>query len=232
MTVTARPDATAIRPTRRVAVEILVSILLGGVAPYIAYVLLRPRFAEVPSLVIGGLFPATLEVVSFIRHRRFDPVSTLNLAALGVSLGLASTGGNARFILVKESLVTGVIGLGFLVSAFFRRPAHFYLGRQFVTGNLPDRVITYNRAWDAVPYMHTVLRTTTIVWGAAFVFEVAVRIALVSRLSTTQMLVVGPIVFYSTVLAVILWTVLYARRARPRIVAMLAETEPNRRPLP
>lgn len=222
----------SVRPSRRVAAEILVSILLGGVAPYVAYVLLRPRLAEVPSLVIGGLFPATLEVVSFIRHRRFDPVGTLNLVALGVNLTLAATGGSARFLLIKESLVTGVIGLDFLASAFFPRPAHFYLGRQFVTGNLPDRVITYHRAWDAVPYMHTVLRTTTIVWGAVFVSEVAVRIALVLKLSTPEMLVAGPIVFYSMVLAVIFWTVLYARHARPRIVAMLDRAVTDRRQMP
>jgi len=221
--------ALSVRPSHRVAVEILVSILLGGVAPYVAYVVLRPHLAEVPSLVIGGLFPATLEVVSFTRHRRFDPVSTLNLVALGVNLALVATGGSARFLLIKESLVTGVIGLGFLVSAFFPRPAHFYLGRQFVTGNLPDRVVTYHRAWDAVPYMHTVLRTTTIVWGAAFVSEVAVRIAMVLRLSTREMLVVGPIVFYSMLLAVIFWTVLYSRRARPRIVAMLDRAVSDRR---
>ena len=58
------------------------------------------------------------------------------------------------------------------------------------------------------------------------------RIALVFSLSTTAMLVAGQLVFYSTVLAVILWTVLYARRARPRIVAILAEALPDRRPLP
>jgi hypothetical protein len=206
---------------RRVAREIVVSILLGGVAPYVAYVLLRPHFEEVPSLLIGSLFPAVLEVVSFARHRRLDPVSTLNLGALAISAVIATTGGSARFMLMKESLVTGAIGTGFLVSLLFQRPAQFYLGRQFVTGNLPERVLRYDAAWEAVPYMRTVLRTSTAVWGIAFLLEVAVRLVLVFRVSTRQALAFGPIVFYSTMLSVIAWTVFYTRRTRPRIEAML-----------
>lgn len=210
---------------RRIAAEIVVSILVGGVAPYVAYVLLRPTLAEVPALMIGAMFPAALELVSLARHRRLDPLSTLNLVALAVSVALVASGGSARFILIKESLVTGAIGVGFLASALLARPAHFYLSRQFMTGNLPERVARYNLAWEKVPYMHTVLRTTTVVWGAAFVIEVVVRLVLVFRLSTQQMLAVGPILFYAMLLAVIVWTVAYARRARPRVVAMLEQAQ-------
>src|SRR5215470_8985993 len=210
---------------RRIAAEIVVSILIGGVAPYVAYVLLRPQLAEVPALVVGAMFPAALELVSLARHRRLDPVSTLNLVALTVSIALVASGGSARFILIKESLVTGAIGVGFLASALLARPAHFYLSRQFVTGNLPERVARYHRAWEQVPYMHVVLRTTTVVWGAAFVIEVGVRFVLVFRLSTPQMLVVGPIVFYTMLLGLIAWSVAYARRARPRIVGMLEQAQ-------
>jgi hypothetical protein len=206
---------------RRVATEISVSILVGGVAPYVAYALLRPHFEEVPSLILGSSFPAILEVVSYVRHRRFDPVSTLNLAALAVSVVIATLGGSARFILVRESLVTGAIGAGFLVSLLFRKPALFYLGRQFVTGNLPDRVLRYTAAWDAVPDMRVALRTTTAVWGIAFLLEVAVRVVLVFHVSTQQALAVGPIVFYTMILMVIAWTVSYVRRTRPRIEAMM-----------
>jgi intracellular septation protein A len=206
---------------RRVATEIVVSILVGGVAPYVAYVLLRPHFEEVPSLILGSSFPAVLEVVSYVRHHRLDPVSTLNLAALAVSAVIATSGGSARFILVRESLVTGAIGAGFLVSLLFRKPAQFYLGRQFVTGNLPYRVLRYNAAWDAVPEMRAALRTITAVWGIAFLLEVAVRVVLVFHVSTRQALTIGPIIFYTMMLTVIAWTVFYVRRTRPRIEAMM-----------
>jgi hypothetical protein len=93
---------------RRIAGEIVVSILIGGGAPYVAYVVLRPRFAEVPTLVLGAMFPVALELVSLARHRRLDPVSTLNLVALTISVALVASGGSARFILIKESLVTGL----------------------------------------------------------------------------------------------------------------------------
>lgn len=138
-----------------------------------------------------------------------------------MSVVIATLGGSARLILVRESLVTGAIGAGFLVSLLFRKPAQFYLGRQFVTGNLPDRVLRYNAAWDAVPYMRVALRTTTAVWGIAFLLEVAVRVVLVFHVSTRQALAIGPIVFYGMMLTVIAWTVFYVRRTRPRIDAAL-----------
>ncbi len=117
--------------------------------------------------------------------------------------------------------MTGAIGAGFIASLLFARPAQFYLGRQFVTGNLPERVSRYNAAWEAVPYMRAVLRTTTAVWGIAFLLEFAVRVVLVLHLSTREALAMGPIVFYAIMLSLIGWTVFYVRRTKPRIQAML-----------
>jgi len=176
---------------------------------------------EVPSLIVGALLPAAWEIVTFLRHRRFDPVSALNLVALGMGIALAVTGGSARFILVKESFVTGAIGTAFLLSLLGPRPAHFYLGRQFVTGNVQERVDRYNAGWDISPKMRTVLRTTTSVWGVVMLLELALRIVLVFRLTTEQMLAAGPIVFYLTTGALVLWTIRYVRRHRPEIQAAI-----------
>jgi hypothetical protein len=81
--------------------------------------------------------------------------------------------------------------------------------------------LRYNAAWDAVPDMRVALRTTTAVWGIAFLLEVVVRVVLVFHVSTRQALAIGPIVFYTMMLTVIAWTVFYVRRTRPRIEAML-----------
>lgn len=202
----------------RVTREILASVLVGGVGPYVVYALLRPHASEVTCLLAGGALPMLWEVVSFARHRRLDPVSTLNLLALGVSIVLAFSGGSARVLLVKESFVTGAIGAGFLLSLLARRPAHYYLARQFITGNVPGAVERWELSWQRSPKMRGVLRTTSAVWGALMVLELLIRLALVFNLTTEEMLVVGPLVFYGTTGIVIAWTVTYTRRSKAQII--------------
>lgn len=205
--------------------EVLASVLVGGVGPYVVYTLLRPHLDEVPSLIAGATLPAGWEVVSLARYRRLDPLSALNLVALAVSILLVLSGGSARFILVKESFVTGAIGAAFLLSLLGRRPAHFYLGRQFVTGNVRARVDRYNAGWDAAPTMRRVLRTSTAVWGVIMILELGLRLVLVFSLTTEQMLLVGPPVFYGITGSLVVWTVAYSRRNRPRIRAEMGVTD-------
>jgi hypothetical protein len=81
--------------------------------------------------------------------------------------------------------------------------------------------LRYNAAWDTVPYMRSVLRITTAVWGIAFLLEVAIRVVLVFHVSTRQALAMGPIIFYAMMLSLIAWTVFYVRRTKPRIEATL-----------
>jgi hypothetical protein len=217
------PAGEASATRARVAREIATSILVGGVGPYVLYALLRPYADEVPCLIVGALLPVALEIVSLVRHRRLDPLSTLNLVALAMSVVLALSGGSARLLLVKESFVTGAIGGAFLLSLFGRRPAHYYLGRQFVTGDVPARVTRYEASWAMSPTMRRVLRVSTATWGIVMILELGLRVALVYRLTTEQMLVVGPVVFYTTTGCLIASTVAYARRARPQIEAERAD---------
>src|ERR1700735_5570937 len=91
--------STASRVTR----EILASVVFGATLPYALFMLLRPRFGEIPSLLVGGIPAALWEVISLLRHRRLDPLASLNLAALALSVVLAFSSGDARLILLKES---------------------------------------------------------------------------------------------------------------------------------
>ncbi len=199
--------------------ELVASVLVGGVGPYVVYTLLRPHASEVASLLAGGLLPTAWEVVSLVRHRRLDPVSTLNILALGVNIALVCTSGSARMLLVKESFVTGAIGAAFLLTLLGRRPAIYYLARQAVTGNVQANVERYEDAWVRAPTMRWMMRAMTAVWGGVMLSELGLRIAMVLLLTIEQMLVVGPIVFYGITAALALWTARLARRHRPRIKA-------------
>jgi hypothetical protein len=209
---------------RRIRRGLFTSIVVGAIAPYVVFVLLRPRYSELVALVAAALLPATLELLSYHRHRRLDPLSLLNLAAFGVMIVFAAIGGSDR-LLLGESLVSGAIGLWFLLTLSDRRPAHYYFGRQFVAGNDEERVARYDFAWKAVPQMRDALTTSTAVWGGVYCAELIARLFLVYLLPTELALVVGPLVFYTTTLGLIAWTVRRIRRVRRRIEAAMKAPE-------
>jgi hypothetical protein len=210
--------------SRRVAREVATSIFFGGLAPYVVYRFASPYLGEVPSLLVGAFVPGVFEVVSFVGHRKLDPLTTLNLAGIALSVILAAIGGGTRAVLVRESFVGGAVGLGFLVSLAGARPAIYHLGRQFAAGNDPARVARYEEAWEASPAFRASVRKMTVVWGIALVAELATRAMLVTRLTTEQMLVAGPVVFYAVLFALIAWTVRESRRLPRARAACLARS--------
>ncbi len=210
-TTTADEDPGSTR--RRVTRAVLTSILAGGVGPYIVYALLHERAGEVQALLLGGLLPGVLEVVTLVRHRRLDPLGIVSLAALLLGVVLATTSGSPRALLLKESAVTGVVGLGFLLSLLAERPALFYFARQLMTGDVPAKAKAFDERWDASPGMRATLRRLTTGWGAGLLIELVVRIALVLSLPTERVLVVGPVALYAALFVLIAWTVRTTRRA-------------------
>ncbi|GAC1641343.1 MAG: hypothetical protein NVS4B12_03570 [Ktedonobacteraceae bacterium] len=129
-------------------------------------------------------------------------------------------------------------GLAYLVSLLFPRPLGFYFARQFVTGNVPEKVAEFNNLWQYPQFRHT-MRFTTLVWGIVFVLEVTVRTYLVFTLTIAQSVVILPFVWYTAFGGVMLWTMLYSRRGRKqgeeaqaRRVAQEAEVQKDKQVLP
>src|SRR5256885_144430 len=109
-------------------------LLFDAGLPYLTFVLLRAQgISATAALSVGAVFPAAGVVVRYRRRRQLDPfaVFALSIITIGVSLSLLT--GDARFVLVKNSVLTAVLGVAFLVSLAASRPIRFHLGREFAT---------------------------------------------------------------------------------------------------
>ena len=107
-----------------------VSAVLGLVGPLILYYALRVLGLSVfAALLIGALVPVVGLVVDLLRGRRPDAVSGFWSVLLLVALGVSLIGGDVRFLLARDALVTGTVGIWFLVSAATRRPLALMLSR-------------------------------------------------------------------------------------------------------
>jgi hypothetical protein len=151
-----------------------------------------------------------------VRRRRIDLIAALVLAGIAVSIVAVLIGGNPRVLLIRESFLTGALGVACFASLlFFPRPLMFYFGRYFETGDEPAKVAAFNAMWQ-YPYFRHVVRLITVVWGVAYTGEFLLRAVMASTLPIPVVLAITPVVFAAISVATLLWTFAYVRWARQR----------------
>jgi len=192
--------ATATKaPARRsVRGQIASLVLINAIAPYLVYELTEPYVGGLAALALSAVPPGIEGVWSVLRKRKLDVASALVLGGIAVSLVLVALGGTERVLLLRDSLITSVLGLAIAISAAFPRPILYYLFRQ-VQGVEPEL-----RA----------MRVLSVVLGVGLVLEMAVRTAMVLEMTTDRFLLLSPFVQYGMTAALVAWTALYMRRHR------------------
>jgi hypothetical protein len=188
---------------------IVMIVILDIAAPLAAYSLLRSAgLAAVPALLLSGVFPALGVAIGVIRHRRLDVVGVLVLAgvAIGTVLGLVSH--NARLVLMEGSVPTAVFGVACLGSLWAaRRPLMFSVALE-LTGPDTAKGREMARLWEYEGYRH-VFRIITVVWGAGFLLEAALRVVIVYNTSTGTALGSSTVTPFAWGAVLSAWTIAY-----------------------
>jgi hypothetical protein len=198
--------------------SVLPSLVVDGLCPFLTYELLMwyvPDMSQVVALGVGAIFPAVNGVASIARRRHLDFIGAVVLVGLAVSIVATIVSRDAKILLIRESFVTGALGVLCLLSLLWPRPLMFYVGRQFSAGQDAGRLAEFDAKWS-VPGFRRTLRVLTIVWAIGWIGEFALRVVMVWTLSVPQVLAISPFVFNGITLGLIAWTVAYARRKRQR----------------
>jgi len=145
-----------------------------------------------------------------VHHRH--PVAR-PLALLPTSVVVAALFDDPQLLLVKDSALTGLLGLVFLGSPLAPRPLTFFFGRKFATSGNPDRIAWWNGLWQ-FPAFRRAQRVPTVVWGLAYLGEALLRIALSFVLPVPAMVAVNTVLPLVVTALLIAGTVLDGRRAR------------------
>ncbi len=209
--VNARP---AIRPPSIRA--LMPSLIVDGLCPLVAYEVVMawvPGTSQIVALGVGAIFPATNGVVSIVRRRRLDFIGAVVLVGLVVSIVATAISRDPRILLIRESFVTGALGLLSLISFLWPRPLMFYVGRQFSVGDDRAAIEAFDARWS-VPGFRATFRVLTLVWAVGWIGEFALRVVMVWTLSIPEVLAISPFVFNGITLVLIAWTVAYVRRRR------------------
>jgi hypothetical protein len=204
-------------------------VIIDVAAPLIAYSLLRSAgMSTVTALVLSGVFPALGVAIGVIAHRRLDVVGALVLAGVlvGTVLGLISH--NARLVLMEGSVPTAIFGVACLGSLWRGRPLMYGFALEF-TGPDTAKGREMISLWQYEGFRH-IFRIITAVWGAGFLLEAALRVAIVDNTPTSTALSLSKIMPYIWAGIFVTWTVAYGRyqgRKGERMMAAAAAGGPG-----
>lgn len=183
--------------------------------PYVIYSFASPHVGDVRALLASSIPPILWSIVEFLRHRRLDAISVLVLAGISLSLLTFFGGGGARMLQLREKLVTGLVGLAFLLSAAIRRPLIYELARAGMVRR-GDAEAERMRGLVDDPLFRRSMTIMTVVWGLSLIADVAIAIVLVFTLSIKDYMIAGPITGYALLGGLGPWTFWYSRRSKAR----------------
>jgi hypothetical protein len=209
------PAASPVRPTA----------MLRGLAwdiglPLVAYYGLHLLgVSDWPALLAATAVAGIRIVWSLLRDRTLNAFAALMLVVFGLGLVLAFTSGDARWLLLKNSLVTGAVGLVFLATTVVGTPMTLSAAQSFQ----PTRAADLDRAYRTSPDARLAFRFSALVWGAGLLLEALVRVPLIYALPVSAMVGISEALSIATIAGLLAWNVWYTRRIVRRLRAPAAD---------
>ncbi|MFM0311041.1 hypothetical protein P0D71_24905 [Paraburkholderia sp. RL17-383-BIF-A] len=195
--------------------ELAVNFLL----PWLAYRLVLPHLDETGALIASAVPPIVWSLVELVRFRRVDALSVMVVAGIALSVAAMALGGSPRMLLLRESLVSGAVGVVFLLSLPMRRPLIFYLARATVAREMEGGAARFEALWQERPALVAAIRLMTLVWGVGLTGETALRAWMALTWPIERFLVVSPFIGYGIYGGLTLWTLWYRKTMRGRVDA-------------
>ncbi|MFM0025895.1 hypothetical protein PQR70_06380 [Paraburkholderia madseniana] len=195
--------------------ELAVNFLL----PWLAYRFALPHLGETGALIASAVPPIVWSLIELVRFRRVDALSVMVVAGIVLSVAAMALGGSPRMLLLRESLVSGAVGVVFLLSLPMRRPLIFYLARATVAREMEGGAERFETLWRERPALVSAMRLMTLVWGVGLTGETALRAWMALTWPIERFLVVSPFIGYGIYGALTLWTLWYRKTMRSRVEA-------------
>jgi hypothetical protein len=207
--------------------NILREVLINLVLPYLIYSLTETRLGEVNALIASSAPPILWSIVEFARNRRVDVLSIFVLLGIGLSLLAFFGGGSAKFLQLREKLVTAFFALLFLGSAAIGRPLIDLLAQARMRRGAPEKAAALEALREDAGF-RAALTLATLVWGVGLLAVCAVNCALVFVVSIKTYLLIGGPISYGAIGLMSAWTFWYMPRVRRQVEVRLVAAASDR----
>ncbi|KAI7883220.1 hypothetical protein K492DRAFT_159733 [Lichtheimia hyalospora FSU 10163] len=212
-------------------------MLIDIAIPLALYYGLRNVIDVIYALIISGIPPFLWVIVGFIRSRRVDVLGVIISLSFILSGVVSLISGDARAALLRDSAVTGVVGLMFLLTLppikskwLTVRPLTFIMARQMFSeasyrwidkdGNKCEMGVV-DWQWEHIRYFRISMYAQTAAWGILLVMELVACVLMVeSSLSIDNIVAYNNIITSVVVAVMVTLSILagiYGHRVEKRV---------------
>ena len=189
---------------------IITQLLPGLVLPGLIYLMVSRDSSTLVALAVASCVPLLDALVRLVLGKAPNAVSLLFLVGAGISVGLAFWSGSSMFILAKGAVVSGVLGIGFALSALIKRPLTRTLAIRLSTSH-PELRRRLAERWRH-PRILDVFCALSVGWGILLLIQGAQQAVLALTLSPGAVMAVEPPVQVVGTAIGITASLLYVRR--------------------
>ncbi|WP_410595829.1 VC0807 family protein [Amycolatopsis sp. lyj-23] len=150
--------------------------------------------SDFTALAASGVFPLARTLFQFAKDRTLNGLALVVLTTNIVGMLLTFVTGDARMMIAKDSLGSGITGLVLLASTFTAAPIMTKTMRPFLTRGQAAREAAWERLSDNETF-NAVLRRCSVIWGIGFALESAARIVGAFTLPVSTMVWLSTTIF-------------------------------------
>jgi hypothetical protein len=140
------------------------------------YVLLWVGLSLYMALLASASVSAVSALVSYRRgagNQRFAPyMLAMTLAGFGIAL----VTGSDRFLLARESVLTAMCGLWFLVSIWQDRPLTYLFTRPLLEKRFSRTGPPWELLWEREPSFRRTWRNSSLIWAVVLLVDAVLRV--------------------------------------------------------
>lgn len=200
--------------------HVVFDLLINGLLPWAGYVFFQKQYglSDYYALLAVTIIPGFFALVGIIRKGRPDLIASVSLVTILLSLGLAAASDDTRVLQIRESYITLIMGLVFVISSMARKPILWLLAKHQAKTEEQREALSH-------PARRKMLGTVNAVWGWSFILEFGAKLWMIENLPISRVLALSPIMFYGVTAITFLWTLWWLRRQTRKA----AEAEKARR---
>ncbi|ACC74419.1 VC0807 family protein [Paraburkholderia phymatum] len=203
----------------KVPYRYLSAMVVNLALPWLAYRIALPHWGTTGALAASAAPLVAWIALDMYRSRHFDALSAVVLAGILPLLAWAMIDRSEPRRALEDPMVSGVIGVSFLLSLPLRKPMVYYLARSTVSRESREGVQAFERHYRERPELVAMIRQMTVIWGIGLTAENVARYWVVSTLRDVALgEQISTVLRWSIYGSLTLWTI-WTRRRMKRIDA-------------
>jgi hypothetical protein len=171
-------------------------LIINWLVPLLLYMLLRNTFSnDTTALAVSGVIPAIWTIVLWLWHRQVNWIGVIAIVGLLIAIVFSALlGGGSLPLKLYHPVISGTVGLIFLISVVIRKPLMIVLLKKFKAGD-PNRFSN--------PVINRKVTIVTAVFGSTLLLDALIHIMMALTLST------GIYLFMSRIVTIAMLVILF-----------------------